>query len=416
MSPERLAPPAKLQTSLPDFLVEASRQLTVCNSCRYCEGLCAVFPAIERRTVFQGGDISQIANLCHDCRACFDACMYTAPHDFQINIPQVLTTVRVVDYQRLVWPRRVPSLLSGWSGVFTGSVVSVVVFLIAAAAHVGLHGLVQNSAPSGSPYQVIPYPVLLILMLAPALYAVVVMCAAGRSYWRETGPALQVRVLPVARAVLNALTLRYLRGGGGDCYYPADDHPSAVRRRLHGLVAYGFALCVLSTVSAAFLQDILGQLPPYAVVSVPVISGLAGGISIAVGSAGLLRLKVLASPQLGVRAMTVKDYGFLIALLFLAISGVAVFLARHTAALDLVLLVHLAAVALCFTVAPYSKFMHIVYRFLALVRDAAEGMNSQLRELPDLLISQNEHTEDSYKETAQFEPQLRADLIRDRVS
>ncbi len=30
-----------------DLLAEAERQMTICNSCRYCEGFCAVFPAME---------------------------------------------------------------------------------------------------------------------------------------------------------------------------------------------------------------------------------------------------------------------------------------------------------------------------------------------------------------------------------
>ena len=33
-------------------LEEADRLMTVCNSCRYCEGLCAVFPAMEMRRGF----------------------------------------------------------------------------------------------------------------------------------------------------------------------------------------------------------------------------------------------------------------------------------------------------------------------------------------------------------------------------
>ena len=35
-----------------EALAEADRLMTVCNSCRYCEGLCAVFPAMEMRRVF----------------------------------------------------------------------------------------------------------------------------------------------------------------------------------------------------------------------------------------------------------------------------------------------------------------------------------------------------------------------------
>ena len=35
-----------------EALREADRLMVVCNSCRYCEGLCAVFPAMERRRLF----------------------------------------------------------------------------------------------------------------------------------------------------------------------------------------------------------------------------------------------------------------------------------------------------------------------------------------------------------------------------
>jgi citrate/tricarballylate utilization protein len=88
------------RTRLSLLVDEATRQLDICNACRYCEGLCAVFPALSRRTVLSAGDVSQLANLCHDCRACYDACMYTAPHEFDLNVPAVLTEVQLADYQR----------------------------------------------------------------------------------------------------------------------------------------------------------------------------------------------------------------------------------------------------------------------------------------------------------------------------
>ena len=46
-------------------LAEADRLMTVCNACRYCEGLCAVFPAMEMRRVFPDGDLNYLANLCN---------------------------------------------------------------------------------------------------------------------------------------------------------------------------------------------------------------------------------------------------------------------------------------------------------------------------------------------------------------
>ena len=60
------------------------------------------------------------------------------------------------------------------------------------------------------------------------------------------------------------------------------------------------------------------------------------------------------------------------ALLVLALSGLLTLVVRNTAAFGAVLYVHLAAVAACFAIAPYTKFMHVIYRFLALVRHNSE--------------------------------------------
>ena len=43
--------------------VEANRQMTICNACRYCEGLCAVFPAMERSRTFSEA-VSNISPTC----------------------------------------------------------------------------------------------------------------------------------------------------------------------------------------------------------------------------------------------------------------------------------------------------------------------------------------------------------------
>ena len=43
-----------MRVTLPisDALQDASRAMQVCNACRYCEGFCAVFPAMELRREF----------------------------------------------------------------------------------------------------------------------------------------------------------------------------------------------------------------------------------------------------------------------------------------------------------------------------------------------------------------------------
>ena len=70
---------------LEELVEEAQRVLSICNACRYCEGYCAVFPALERRLAFDEQDVHYLANLCHNCGACLYACQYAPPHEFQLN-------------------------------------------------------------------------------------------------------------------------------------------------------------------------------------------------------------------------------------------------------------------------------------------------------------------------------------------
>ena len=87
------------------ILEEADRLMTVCNSCRYCEGLCAVFPAMEMRRSFSDGDLNYLANLCHGCGACYTDCQFSPPHEFNVNVPQTLAIARAESYAAYAWPR-----------------------------------------------------------------------------------------------------------------------------------------------------------------------------------------------------------------------------------------------------------------------------------------------------------------------
>ena len=70
---------------------EVARIMQICNACRYCEGFCAVFPAMTRRLEFTAADTHYLANLCHNCGACLHACQYAPPNPFGVNVPRMLT-------------------------------------------------------------------------------------------------------------------------------------------------------------------------------------------------------------------------------------------------------------------------------------------------------------------------------------
>ena len=359
---------------LADLLKEADRQLTVCNSCRYCEGYCAVFPAIELRTEFAKTDVIHLANLCHDCRGCFYACMYTPPHEFAVNIPEVLAAVRVETYREYGWPRVLSRFLGG--GVRSALIASVI-GVVAALGAVFAFGapselLVAQSGPEAF-FHILPYAAMALPFLVLSAYVLAVMFGGLVAYWRETHG--RVRALldgrALAGATLEAFGLRYLNDGGDGCFYP-DDQPNRARIVLHHLVFYGFLLDLVSTTVAAYLHNVLAVHPPYALWSVPVVTGTVGGIAQIIGTIGLLRLKWRSDMRPARAKMVSKDYGFLVALNVVSVTGMLTLMLRETPLLGPVLVVHLGTVAALFLTMPYGKFVHFIYRYAALVQHRIE--------------------------------------------
>src|ERR1700730_17979041 len=140
-----------------DVIQEAGRQLVICNARRYCEGYCPVFRAIETRRDFKQGDVFYLSNLCHDCRACYYACMFTPPHEFGINIPKILAEARIETYQGWSWPGFLARAFKnrGTTVVLAFAVAALVlalsVFLIPAG------GLFVIHLDPGAFYEVVPY-------------------------------------------------------------------------------------------------------------------------------------------------------------------------------------------------------------------------------------------------------------------
>jgi citrate/tricarballylate utilization protein len=346
-------------------------QLEVCNACRYCEGYCAVFPALERRRRFTPADVVYLANLCHDCRACFYACMYAPPHEFGVNIPKALAEVREQTYGQYALPRVVSDLAKrhAWLLVI-GLLVSFALFTLVAA--LGPTGLFQARQGPGAFYAVVPYLAMLVPAMLLSLYAIGVLLAGAFAFARDVG--LRKREWRAILAALGeAFGLRYLRGGAAaGCAYPTA-RTSNSRLVLHMLVFYGFLAAFAATIAAAILQDVFDQLPPYPLLSVPVVLGTAGGLAMIGGASGLLYLKWRSDRAPSDQRTLTLDWLFLLSLDVVSVSGLLLLVLRDTPAMPLLLVIHLATVLALYISAPYGKFAHFVYRYVALVQNRVES-------------------------------------------
>ena len=66
------------------------------------------------------------------------------------------------------------------------------------------------------------------------------------------------------------------------------------------------------------------------------------------------------------------DVAFIAMLFLTSLTGMALLLLRDTAAMGPLLALHLGVVFSLFITMPYGKFVHGIYRFVALVRYARE--------------------------------------------
>ena len=171
-----------------EALVEADRLMTVCNSCRYCEGLCAVFPAMEMRRGFADSDLNYLANLCHGCGACYTDCQFSPPHEFNVNVPQTLAIVRNDSYQSYVWPRQLAPLL-----VRNGLAISLITAVSIGAFFFGFMAFSDPAIMFGTRtepnlfYALMPHNTMALIFGCAFLYAIVALVMGFRLFWQDIG-------------------------------------------------------------------------------------------------------------------------------------------------------------------------------------------------------------------------------------
>ena len=346
-----------------DFIQEARRQAEICNACRYCEGYCSVFPALHANRAFTDGDITQLANLCHNCRGCYYACQYTAPHEFNLNLPQALAEVRQDSWEEFAYPQVIANTFQK-NGLMI-AIASIIGFalIFSAARWMG-----QTGGPGF--YAVMSHNMMVAIFAPAFLFPLFSIGISLRRYWHATD-GTRVKVSDIKQAFGAAANMRNLAGGHGDgCNFEDEDRFSQARRIAHQLVLFGFLLCFASTSSGTILHYVFDMQAPYTLWSLPKLLGVPGGLMLTVGTVWMLLLKFRADPTLGAPSSWGGEVAFILLLGFVAFSGLVLYAAGTTALMPPVLALHLGAVLSFFLLMPYTKMAHGFYRLAALIRDA----------------------------------------------
>jgi len=344
---------------------EVARVLQICNACRYCEGFCAVFPAMTRRLEFGKADVHYLANLCHGCGACLHACQYAPPHEFMVNVPRAMAVVRRRTYSEFAWP-------AGFGALYRRNGLTVALAVAAGLSLflvllLAMRGSLLHPPLAGNFYAIFPHNMMALMFGVVFAFAGIALGIGVTRFWRgvaagdASGPAL-------VEATGNVLGLTYLGGGHGEGCNNADDAFTLSRRYFHHATFYGFMLCFAATVVATLYHFVLDYHAPYPLLSVPVVLGTVGGIGLLVGPAGLLWLNLHRHPLHLEPTQNGMDRGFIVLLFAVSATGLALLVWRDSGAMALLLAVHLGVVMALFVTLPYGKFAHAVYRAAALLK------------------------------------------------
>lgn len=353
-----------------DLIQEARRQAEICNACRYCEGYCSVFPSLHANRAFTDGDITQLANLCHNCRGCYYACQYTAPHEFELNLPAALAEVRRDSWESFAWPQPLARKFNTHGGAIVLALVAGFALLFAAIKAIG-------SAGGEGFYAALSHNAM-VAIFAPAFLLPLVSIAVGiRRYWNEVG-GQRLTLADITGAFGRAAKMQDLAAGHGEgCNFEDEDRFSQARRHVHQAVMYGFLLCFASTSVATLMHYGFDMHAPYPLFSLPKLFGISGGLLLTVGCISMVALKLKSDRALGDAKAWGGDIAFIALLGFVGFSGLVLYALGSTAAMPALLAIHLGAVLAFFLLTPFTKMAHGFYRLTALIRDAQRKRLSQ---------------------------------------
>jgi citrate/tricarballylate utilization protein len=198
--------------------------MTVCNACRYCEGFCAVWRAMEYRRNFSESDLNYLANLCHDCSECYYACQYAPPHEWAINPPLTFARLRGRFYEQHSWPGVLASAFRANGIVFSLiSALAIILFLFG-VVYFRESKILLTAVSEGNFYQIIPHNVMVATFGIVGLFSATALIIGFSRFCRSIGEKVSDLFNPstLPATLREVLRLEHLDGGGWGCAYPGE--------------------------------------------------------------------------------------------------------------------------------------------------------------------------------------------------
>ncbi len=361
-----------------ELIAQGQQMMRICNSCRYCEGLCAVWRSMEYRREFSEGDLNYFANLCHDCSECYYACQYAPPHEWDINPPQAFARLRTHSYEKYAWPKGIAAAFRAnglVAALFTA--VAFIGFILGLVLFKG-NDVLFKAVDQGNFYEIISHNALVTLFGLVGAAVVVILGVGLNRFLSDIDEKFSDLLSPsvLLLTIKEVFNLKYLDGGGWGCAYPKDEG-SPIRRWLHHFTFYGFLLCLASTTIGFIYDFAFDWQAPYGYLSLPVILGFLGGVGLLIGPVGLLMFKKSRDRDIADENHSGMDSSFLVLLVLVSLSGLLLLVLRSSPALGILLAIHLGLVLAFFITAPYAKFVHGMYRFFAIAKYAVERQRKQ---------------------------------------
>ncbi|WP_144669851.1 tricarballylate utilization 4Fe-4S protein TcuB [Campylobacter jejuni] len=344
---------------------EARKSCIICNSCRYCEGLCAVFPAMEKKREFSLKDMDYLANLCHQCSECFYDCQYAQPHEFNVLIPKQFAALRQYSYEKYAFPNFL-GLAFRKNAVLTSIVLILCLFFGFWSA-----STYEGENVKGKFFAIVSYDYMVSIFATVSLLVLLALVGSVAKFYH----AIEIKNLNFTvfiKSLKDALSLKYLGGHKNEgCTYP-NEKRSNIRKIFHHFTAYGFLFCFIATSLGAFYHHFLNLVAPYDFTQLPKIFGSLGGIMLCIGTLGLFVLKSVADKNIVDSQSMGMDYVFIFMLFLVSFTGLLLMLLKQSYFLPYMLWFHLSCVLAFFIMMPYSKFVHMFYRFVALLKYNSE--------------------------------------------